>query len=91
MTVLSVVLLAVVGGTIVLAILLLLWPREGKWGINLSAVSCPRCNQPMPRFRKPANQRQALWGGWTCQHCGCEMDKYGIEIANKPGEESGPD
>jgi hypothetical protein len=39
------------------------WPRKGKWGINLSKVFCPRCAEPMPMIRKPNNQRQALWGG----------------------------
>jgi hypothetical protein len=56
------------------------WPRKGKWGINLSKVFCPKCAEPMPMIRKPKNERQALWGGWTCRKCGCEMDKYGVEL-----------
>lgn len=65
--------------------LLLFWPRQGKMGINLSSVKCPKCGRRMPMIRRPANQTQALWGGWTCKHCGCEMDKYGVEVS-KNGE-----
>jgi hypothetical protein len=28
---------------------------------------------------KPATQEEALWGGWTCPQCGCQVDKYGRE------------
>jgi predicted RNA-binding Zn-ribbon protein involved in translation (DUF1610 family) len=59
------------------------WPRKGKLGINLSKVFCPKCGQPMPMIRKPKNQRQALWGGWTCPKCGCEMDKYGVAVVDE--------
>jgi hypothetical protein len=34
----------------------------------------------MPMVRKPQNERQMLWGGWTCPTCNCEMDKYGVEV-----------
>jgi hypothetical protein len=61
-------------------LLLKLWPRKGKWGINSARVNCPRCGAKMPLIRKPRNRRQALWGGGTCDTCGCEMDKYGVEI-----------
>jgi len=55
--------------------------RKGRWGINTSAViTCPRCGTIFPKFRKPANIRQALWGGWTCKRCGCEVDKWGKEL-----------
>jgi hypothetical protein len=54
--------------------------REGKWGINTDGVSCPKCAVVLPRIRKPANIRQTLWGGWTCNNCGCEVDKWGKEI-----------
>ncbi len=69
------------GATLVFAVIVIaLWPRKGPWGINLSKVKCPRCGAAMPRFRRPANERQALWGGWTCPECRCEMDKYGVEV-----------
>jgi hypothetical protein len=44
---------------------------------------CPKCGEPLPRFRKPASPSQMLWGGWTCGKCGCQMDRYGQMVANK--------
>jgi hypothetical protein len=45
-----------------------------------SAGACPSCGAPQPVIRKPANLRQALWGGWTCARCGSEMDRWGRRI-----------
>src|ERR1035437_5569396 len=53
--------------------------RSGKWGINRKPVSCPRCHSRAPFIRIPTSWRQAMWGGWTCKSCGCEMDKWGAE------------
>lgn len=51
--------------------------RRNRLGINLSANNaCPRCATPVPMIRTPKNLRQALWGGWTCTQCGCELDKW---------------
>jgi hypothetical protein len=74
--------LAVFVATIVVVAVLVIaaWPKGGKSGINLSKVFCPKCAEPMPRIRRPKNERQRLWGGWTCRKCGCEMDKYGVDI-----------
>jgi hypothetical protein len=44
---------------------------------------CPDCGEPCPRFRKPANRRQALWGGWTCAKCGCEVDRRGRKVQSQ--------
>jgi hypothetical protein len=49
-------------------------------GLLKMSPKCPNCGEPMPRFRKPANRRQFLWGGWTCTKCGCEMDRRGRRI-----------
>lgn len=68
---------------IVLLFLLSLIKKDSKYskfGINLSRVYCPNCNKKQPIVRKPANERQALYGGYTCKKCGIEMDKYGTEI-----------
>lgn len=54
--------------------------RRGKMGINLNRAGCPDCGAALPTFRKPANARQALWGGWTCANCGCEIDKWGRKL-----------
>lgn len=54
-------------GVLVLALLI---PRR----------KCPDCGELFPRFRMPANSRQALWGGGTCANCGCEVDRRGRKI-----------
>ncbi|MDI1243356.1 MAG: hypothetical protein PSX80_15690 [bacterium] len=41
---------------------------------------CPSCRTRVPRYRTPASLRQALWGGWTCENCGTEMDRHGMEL-----------
>ena len=41
---------------------------------------CPECDEPLPKTRKPTNRRQMLWGGWTCENCGCEIDRKGKRI-----------
>jgi hypothetical protein len=50
---------------------------KNRWGMNLESVNCPACGSSMPQVRQPKSLRQALWGGWTCAMCGCEMDKWG--------------
>jgi hypothetical protein len=50
---------------------------KNRWGINLQPVSCPSCGSPVSRIRKPSSGEEALWGGYTCQKCGCRMDKWG--------------
>lgn len=57
--------------------------REGRWGINLEKVRCPRCGNKSPNFRLPESLHQTLWGGWHCTKCGCEVNKWGKEIDGK--------
>lgn len=54
--------------------------KKGRMGINLTKTVCAQCGAPTPSIRKPANLRQALWGGWTCSQCGTENDKWGRKI-----------
>ena len=54
--------------------------RKGKWGINFKRFNCPKCGTQAPIIRKTKSIREALWGGWTCQKCGCKLDKWGVEI-----------
>lgn len=70
------VMAGVAGGLVVLAIAMLQKPRV-----------CPECGTPAPKFRQPANRRQALWGGWTCPECGCEMDRRGRKV-EEPDDDS---
>jgi hypothetical protein len=52
--------------------------RKSRMGINLSPpTACPQCGTRLPQARIPKNVRQAMWGGWTCQSCGIELDKWG--------------
>lgn len=66
-TLLLVGLLLVIYGTI----------ARNRWGVNFEQVHCPRCQAPVPKQRKPRQRREVLWGGATCDTCGCEMDKWG--------------
>jgi hypothetical protein len=54
--------------------------KEGKWGINLAPVFCPRCGTPAAMVQLPRTLRQMMWGGSTCANCSCEFDKWGKEI-----------
>ena len=63
--------------------------KQTKWGINLKRICCPRCGEKAPFVRKPTTLRQALWNGWTCPKCGCEMDKWGKEVEKLEKKESG--
>ena len=47
------------------------------------SVNCPKCGAKQPVLRWPTSWRQAMWGGWTCQKCGCEMDSHGKEITGE--------
>jgi hypothetical protein len=59
-----------IGGGLAVLVLGLVMPRR----------KCPDCGEPFPRFRQPANRRQALWGGATCARCGCEVDRRGRKV-----------
>ena len=50
---------------------------KNRWGINLRQVQCPNCATVMGRVRMPASGSQAMWGGYTCPTCNCELDKWG--------------
>ena len=58
----------------------------GGLGVLLIAIlqkpkKCPECGEALPKYRKPKNHRQTLWGGWTCEEYGCEIDRTGRKIA----------
>jgi hypothetical protein len=54
------------------------WHAQRR-GIGMFGAVCPRCAEPLPTIRKATSWREALWGGWTCQNCGCKVDRYGRE------------
>ena len=45
---------------------------------------CPKCKKPLPRFRIPTSLKQLAFGGWTCQHCGVELNRVGgvLKVSN---------
>lgn len=52
--------------------------KKTDFGVNLSvANACPKCGAALPAVRVPTALKQALWGGWTCQQCKAELDKWG--------------
>jgi len=76
----------IIYGIIALALIIffVLKSREkSKFGINLKRVYCPVCQTKQPIIRKPANEREALWGGHTCINCNTEMDKYAKAITSQ--------
>ena len=54
--------------------------NKRKWDLNLNAVKCPECDKKQPALRIPKNMEQFKFGGWTCAHCSCQMDKHGNKI-----------
>ena len=80
---LIIVSLAIFGGGGILVLLVLMGSirQKGRWGINLNpTLCCPKCGEDLKMIRKPTSFRQAAWGGNTCPKCGCEIDKWGIEV-----------
>ena len=54
---------------------------KSRWGVHLHTINCPHCSHEQPTLRKPTNIQQAAWGGWTCEECGTQMDKWGRQLA----------
>ena len=75
--------LLIIGGTLGAGILLVVHGTifKTRWGINLSSpIECPGCHRMHGQIRTPRNLRQALWGGYTCDQCGLEVDKWNRPI-----------
>ena len=58
-------------GAVGAAVVLLLFAMSRK------PVNCPSCGREQPKMRKPANVEQAMWGGYTCEGCGADLDARG--------------
>ena len=71
-----------VGCGALLGLLILCSIFKTRFGINLAAVfggaKCGECGAPLPvPVRIPKTPYQVMWGGWTCEECGLELDKWG--------------
>jgi len=63
--------------------------KKGRLGINFKVPDCPGCGEKLPAVRQPKSSHQMLWGGWTCEFCQTEVDKWGNIVESK-GETSNP-
>jgi hypothetical protein len=64
---------------VVVAILLLITYRPRRKG-EPAALMCPDCKTALPPLREPTSAQQMLWGGWTCDHCGAELDRLARKV-----------
>ena len=63
-----------------------MWNQARKQGVSFvhtNGFNCAVCGAELPQIRKPANSRQAMWGGWTCPKCGSELDRNGNLISQQ--------
>jgi predicted RNA-binding Zn-ribbon protein involved in translation (DUF1610 family) len=75
--------LLIVGGILGAGILLVVHGTvfKTRWGINtIGQFECPNCHKIHGQMRVPRNLRQTLWGGFTCDQCGLEVDKWNRPI-----------
>lgn len=56
---------------ICVAIILIMFAMSRK------QINCPSCGREIPKMRTPTSMNQAMWGGYTCQGCGAELDAGG--------------
>ena len=76
--------LLIISGVLGVGILLVIHGTifKRRWGINTVAqVECPSCHKMHGQIRIPRNLRQTLWGGYTCDQCGLEVDKWNRPIS----------
>jgi hypothetical protein len=66
----------IVGGIVGFLIVLLV-------ALLIPGKKCPDCGKPLPKFKKPQKMKQAVAGGWTCENCGCQVDRSGNKIIEK--------
>jgi hypothetical protein len=56
---------------------------QGRLGINLRPVRCSNCATPMSARRRRMFRSHLLLGGWTCPHCGTDMDQWGRRVNSR--------
>jgi len=76
--------LLIISGVLGVGILLVIHGTifKTRWGINTgSQFECPSCHKIHGQIRIARNLRQTLWGGFTCDQCGLETDKWNRPIS----------
>lgn len=66
---------ALIGGAAALVAITLVALRRGP-------RACERCGGRLPALRLPGTADHARSGGWTCPHCGAELDHNGRVIGD---------
>ncbi|MCO4747573.1 MAG: hypothetical protein KC912_22420 [Proteobacteria bacterium] len=51
------------------------------WAMAQPEKNCPDCGQLLPNRGPKRTGRQIFFGGWTCQNCGCELDRHGKKLS----------
>ena len=51
--------------------------------IGRKNIICPKCKTPFQLGTSKRNFHQIMWGGWTCQKCGSEIDRKGNLVIKK--------
>jgi hypothetical protein len=74
--------LLVIGACFCVAIFRFVYAFAKFWGLHFRRIDCPVCRKAVPFARKPTSARQELWGGWTCENCGAEMDEMGTDMSS---------
>ena len=76
----TIIIIIVIGIYFITLLIIGKYNKNSKLGINLNRVYCPKCNLKQPIIRRPSNERETLYGGYTCEKCKTKMDKFGVEI-----------
>lgn len=71
--------MAIAFGILVGVLAVLVYAAWKRSKINADG-GCPVCFTELPMYRRPASFRQAMMGGWTCETCGTELDRNGIQL-----------
>lgn len=56
------------------------------FAMSRKPVNCPSCGREQPKMRTPSNMQQAVWGGYTCEGCGADLDARGRLRVKKGGK-----
>jgi hypothetical protein len=73
--------LAFLVGLAVGVVLVIRDDRQEQVGRQSAPRGMPELRNGNGRVRMPTSGEQAMWSGYTCPTCKCELDKWGRRIA----------